>query len=222
MAKTEKKISVNAFEKAAEGHIQRETVTTWNGLDIRVKYLLPASEMVEFVADIVDTCTEGTGGYTPELFDFTVRNGVMLRYANLTRPQNIEKWYELLYATEVYSVVAIHISHQQLNDIISAAEKRIEMFCQNELSQVQGKMNELITMLTKTTQDTAAMFDGLTPTDMKNVVDAVGNGTLNPDRVTERYIKMARQEAQGGLNGEPEQAAAAGTVILPFSTPEAE
>lgn len=120
--------------------------------DITIKPVLSFEEMLEFVADVVDTCfTEETGEYYPELMDFAIRYNVLTKYANFRMPEDPAKRYDLVYRTDAYWTVIDNINITQFNEIkkyisqkVDHMERQSEAVATKQLVELVNKMNSFI------------------------------------------------------------------------------
>ncbi len=202
MPKKEKKISINAFEKAIS--IQEESkaeFVTWNGLEITVKPSLSLAEMLNFVSDIVTMCFSDEGEYLPEVLDFAIRRSVLIYYSNLKLPSNIENQYPMVCDTDVYEKITESVNTRQLSEIIVAAKEKVahlkgkplEDSAKRTLSIVE-KVDSLLDILTTFLVEKSKQLDTMGKEDMLSIVEALKY--FDPtDRSAEEKVVAAYREA---------------------------
>ena len=93
----------------------------WNGKAVKVKPLLPPSEMSEFLNSVMDACVMRES-VMPEFMDLAIRANTVLYYTDAELPETLDGQTELLYGTDLYDTVREHICKAQLDALIHAAE----------------------------------------------------------------------------------------------------
>ena len=196
MAKREKRISINAFERAAEKECPAVRAENWNDIDVTIRYTLPLLDMLAFTKDIVESAFTSSGDFVPELVEFAIKDGILTRYANFTMPDNIEKQYWLIYNTSAVAFVAEFINKGQLQEIINAANRKIENLCENNAVMIRAKVDELIAAFEGVQKQTESMFGGLTQDDLQALLSAAQGGEgLSEEKVVEAYLDVMKREA---------------------------
>ena len=127
MAKKEQRVSINTFEKLAKDNFADQDTVQWLGVDVVIKHTIPLRDVLQFTKDIVDTTFMEDGTFVPEISDFAVKSGMVEYYSNLTLPENLEKQYELIYKTGVSDMIYEHINQRQLDEIVNAANRKIQL-----------------------------------------------------------------------------------------------
>lgn len=168
MAKNIERVSVNKLESALnQDNIITETLIGTSDVDIRIKKTISLSEMMNFVQEVVESCVDGeTGEYTPEAYDFAIRNAVLTYYANFAMPASLEKRYWLLYNTEAFQQVIAHINKHQFNDIIRAIDRKIKYMLDVISSAAVSKINDVINKFNEVAEAADKIFSGASSDDM--------------------------------------------------------
>lgn len=144
---TRKQVAINQWEKL----LHREPIKIKlvadeaDSPEIEVRYQLGLHEMWEVVDEMVEFCvpTINTGDeenekieqvYMPENMDFALRRVVVSRYGNMRLPDDYSKQYQLLYGTDVYKRIYDVVDKDQLHEIYTAVDCKVEYRKQYMLS----------------------------------------------------------------------------------------
>ena len=196
MAKKEKRISINAFERVAKENFPETTTIDWHGINVTINHTISLAQMLEFSIEIVEVCFTESGDFMPEVLDFIVKAGVLTRYANFTLPENAEKQYWLVYNTDAVKVVTEHINREQLNEIISAANMKISYLCNSDVVAIRAKITELFEGLATLQEQTGDAFGGLSNDDVQRLIAASQVAeTLSEEKIVEAYIGAIERKA---------------------------
>ena len=200
MSNNNKKVSITKFESALDKTQTIETLLAGTqDVIITIKKILPLTEMMAFVHEVVDACIDGsTGEYIPEAYDFAIRTSVLTRYANFTMPSNLEKQYLLVYNTNAYHQVVSYIDNNQFNSIISAIDKKIAFMLDIMASATASKVNEIINKFSKIADIGEKVFGGSSPDEMASVIDNISK--LN--NLNEQEIANVVLDYKSGEKGE--------------------
>ena len=97
----------------------KETIDyNWHGRMITIKYLLPRNEVLEIIGNIREMCTTPNGDFAREFLDFAVKLNIVLFYALIELPSNIDEVYKLLYHSDLYSVILSNANKNQVDSIL--------------------------------------------------------------------------------------------------------
>lgn len=175
MAKEIEKVSINKLESALnQDNIITETLTGTSDVSIQIKKTISLPEMMEFVQEVVEACVDGeTGEYTPEAYDFAIRNAVLTHYANFAMPKNLEKRYWFLYNTGAFQQVVDSINEYQFNDIIRAVDRKIKYMLDVISAAAVSKINDVINKFNEIAETGSKMFNSTSPDDMVNFMHGI-------------------------------------------------
>jgi hypothetical protein len=199
MAKKENKISVNALEKVYKNGEPNEQTYEWadgiegiEGIEVTIKKVLPLSEVVEFVADLVEACIGEDGTYTPEAYDFMERIDVVTRYANFTLPSDVKKQYDFLYGTNVYSFVLDKVDNLQMYEIRQAADLRIKHELDMDVRHTRSLLKDLVDRFSHIAEGLEDSMSHVTQEDVAKMVSAIGAGAVDEKKIVNAYIDTKR------------------------------
>lgn len=200
MAKDEKRISINAFEKIAKEQFPEYVTEHWFDIEVTIRRSISLTEMIEFVQEIVNACILEDGSYHPEIMDFAIKSGILTHYANFTLPTNLEKQYWLIYSTGAVDMVYQHINTVQLQEIVNSANRKIDYLCDYDVAAVKAKLDKILENFATMGDQMEAIFSGVDNEDLQKVVAAVGDGKLSEEKIVSAYIDQTKKPAEGSVN----------------------
>lgn len=190
--KIEKKISVNAFEKAAKPYIGVVNTVEWEGIEIQIKKHISLTDMLELVDGVVSSCFLDDGTYMPELLDFAFNRGVLMKYTSLTMPADASKCYDLIVCSGIMNAVFTHIDMSQYYDIEQAIEDKIDHLCDSRISMVQSQLNEVAESFNNMQEKVAAVFSGVTASDIQKLAGSSFEESLDASKVVAAYLEQTK------------------------------
>lgn len=194
--KSNKKVSINAFENIMKDTYTPTETFDWNGIEVTVKKNLSLKEMLEFVDGVVKSCfNKDTNAYMPEIKDFTTKVCVLEKYANFTMPRNVETQYNLIYQTDAVDRVLGYVNTQQFNEICAAIDKKVENIAQANIESMNRQMNELYNAFNNLQTKLSDLFDGVDNDDIRAVSSAIANGTLDEEKIVKAYTSLSDVKA---------------------------
>lgn len=194
MAKANKKVSIALFDKTAKEYYHNEAIIRWHEVEVRVKYMLPLTEMLAFVDDVVDSCFHDGLGYMPEVKDFAIKSNILTRYANFSMPESLEHRYQMVYGSDIVDFVCTAINTTQLQEIVSAINSKIRFLCDSKAAAIETRVNDIITALEEMRDKTMDIFNGVSQEDLKNIMSAIANGSLDEQKIVQAYLKEANAD----------------------------
>lgn len=196
MAKKEKRISINALEKIAKEQFAESVTKQWFDVEVIIKHSLSLVEMLELVNEVLDASFAPDGTFMPEIMDFSLKSGILTKYANFTLPENLEKQYELVYRTGVADMVIEHINTNQLDEIINAVNRKVDNMCKSDILALRFRLEKLLESFDTMQKQTADMFDGLNSDDAQILMKALSEvGTLDENKLVDAYMNKAKAAA---------------------------
>lgn len=197
MSKKEKRVSINALENIAETQFQNTITKEWFDIEISIKKVLPLTEMMELVQEITEACFTTDGTFVPEIMDFAIKSGVMTHYANFTLPTNLEKQYWLVYNTDAFDVVSEYIDKVQLQEIVDAANRKIEYMCDTDIVETKAKLNELYAAFEKMGEQFSDIFNGVNADDVHRVINTISESGLDEGKIVAAYLENMKKKPDG-------------------------
>lgn len=195
-AKSNKKISITAFE-----NIMKETYTPtktveWNGVEVTIKNTLSFKEVLAFVDSVTKSCfTADQGAYLPEIKEFAIKCCILEMYGNFAMPSNVERKYDLVYCTDAISVVLEHINRSQLKEIVDAISDKIDNLAQANIEAVHRQMNEFYASFSNLQEQLSGIFDGIGAGEISKIAGAISGGQFDEAKLVQAYI-----DQKNGMN----------------------
>lgn len=175
-SKKNERISINALEKYVKETVEEcQLLDLGGGLEVIVKRTISITDVLRFTDDIVAACFMEDGTFTPETFDFMVKRGIMVYYANFNLPKNIEKQYSLVCGSDIADMLVGHINQRQLQEIVSAANRKLEQQLKQDVSDTLLKVGALVDVASSFLElfsEKASGFDGQ---EMSGILDVFKN-----------------------------------------------
>lgn len=193
------KISIDKMEglyKNAE-----QDVELCDGVIVKVKRTIPLDDAIHLAEYIAGSVVDGDSGeYTPEIFEFAKRTGVIMYYTNIKLPENVDDQYMFVFDTDVYYYVGDVINDIQLESIVEAAQEKIDFILDVISSTAIMKVSELVDAVGNMIHDAGETFSGLSEEDIKKFVQNVGS-LDKPDEAVLAKEVMNIQEAKKTRKG---------------------
>lgn len=210
MANKQNMVSVGAWER-----IRKETgapnvhTVDWHGESLEIKPLIPFAAVCTLVDSVVADCFgETMEEYRPAAKEFSMARYFIHFYTNLRLPADIEKQYDLIFGTDILSVVEDHIDYVQKEAIRAAIDEKIETL----LDMNTAYLNRQLGKIAEAIDDADRMFSGVNPGDLENLVKSVSNDGLNAGKLMEAYLR--NNGAKVSLHGASEEKGAVNAVDL--------
>lgn len=188
------KISVINNENVKKAFNGNEVTINWNGGKLCIKRVLSVSEMLSFVANVVDGCFNGDNNeYTPELMDFVFLREVLDKYTNVDIPTDIEDLYALLYQTDLIDVVLDNVNGRQFNKMYAAIMDKVKFITNTNATKVVSQMEEIAAQAKALVDNFSGLLNDVTAEDINSLIAAIANlGSLDEGKLVEAVI--AHQE----------------------------
>ena len=102
-----------------EQYIPTDTLTyvTWHGIRMTVRHMISMREVSDIVNNVVSLCMPDDKPSRIELCELAIRAYVVMMYAGVELPADIEKQHRLLFGTGLYESVCNAINPDQLGVI---------------------------------------------------------------------------------------------------------
>lgn len=169
-------VSVNKFKSILRDNTVEVALKGTEDVYIKIKRTLSLMEMLQFIENVVSSCVDvDAGTYTPEVLDFAVKEEILTKYANFRLPNNVEKRYELIYNTDAVEQVKNYIDEEQLNEIRSAIQSRIDYSLSIITSALTAKVNEMTNQLNEFVEAAKKAFTGVNSNDISTLANSLSN-----------------------------------------------
>lgn len=186
------RVATNDFEDAALKNYSPIVETEWCGIPVLIKKHLSFVSMLEFVDSVVESCfAEDTGEYLPEIKDFAVRCAILTIYSNFSLPDDLERKYSLVYASDAISFVLDFIDLDQFHQMLTAIDKKIEHRAQSNIEALNKQMNEIAANFNVLEDKLSNIFGAVDGDTISKVAGAIANGSFNEDKLVQAFLGNA-------------------------------
>jgi len=195
MAKKIKRVSISAIDNILKENYQPLKAVEWNGIEVTIKPTLSLQEMLSFANSVFKSCFDSvTGAYLPEAKDFAIRCNVMDTYANFTLPDNMEHKYILAMCSGAVEMVLTHINMSQFNELMDAINAKIDNQAEANVQVMTMKFDELVSAFGSLQNKVSAMYEGVTPDDLKKLIETMANGNYTDEGLVKAFIEHKKAE----------------------------
>ena len=181
-----------ALEVVMEERFPKTIVESWYEIDVSIKHHLSAIETLQFVKEVVDGCFLEDGTYVPELRDFYQRTAILEYYTDLDLPDNAQRQYDIVYGTDVCDFVMSYIDASHFKQMSMAIDTKIQYQLDVCAKDIQSKFNGVLQELDSLGDQFEALFKNISPSDIQNVVDAIGNNGVDESKIVSAYMEQLR------------------------------
>ena len=196
MAKSKtKKLTFNML--AAEIQPNEPAMITVRGFEdqpIAVQKTLSLQQALAFIKNTVSMVIDTeTGEYMPEVCDFALKLNVILSYADIAIPKDLEKAYKVVYESNLYDSVMDVINSEQYYILEDAVSDRVQYLRDMLVSGAAIQVNEMIKKMEDTMGDSLKTLNEFNSdsflnalNSMQNVVSAAeGEQSTEPEKMGE-------------------------------------
>lgn len=196
MAKSKtKKLTFNML--AAEIQPNEPAMITVRGFEdqpIAVQKTLSLQQALAFIKNTVSMVVDTeTGEYMPEVCDFALKLNVILSYADIAIPKDLEKAYKVVYESNLYDSVMDVINSEQYYILEDAVSDRVQYLRDMLVSGAAIQVNEMIKKMEDTMGDSLKTLNEFNSdsflnalNSMQNVVSAAeGEQSTEPEKMGE-------------------------------------
>lgn len=198
MAKKVEKVSVNKLEQAVVNNIVTEEVLVGTeDVTIRIRSLLPLTDMLEFVDEVVNACVDiEEGEYIPQAYDFAIRVATVTKYANLRLPSSLEKQYLLVYGTTAFEQTLKNINSRQFNDILSSIDKKIKHTLDMITSTASAKFGELMDKFGEIANIGTETFGGVNAESMREIIEKLSKSSVDEEKIVDVITSASKKDSE--------------------------
>lgn len=190
MAKKEKKVTIGEFKNVMKENFENIITIDWHGVEVQVKKTISLVEMMGFVNEVVESCFDDEGDYMPEIMDFAIKSNVLTRYANFTMPDNLEARYTMIYVSDAIHAVYSLIDADQINEILSAIDRKINFLCSGDIAYARNQLKSIIVKFDEMQDQFGEIFDGLSAEDLSNMFRATSNNSIDEVALVKAFMEQ--------------------------------
>ena len=186
----EKKISIEKMDEIIRDYYPDTETVDFHGQELVVSRTIPFRTEIELVNSVIDACfDEETGAYLPEYLDFAMKSCIAAAYTNLRLPQDAEHRHRILYGTDVVDCIVPYISAMQLSAIENAIRSGLRERNNANTALFEQRVGETVGAMEEISKKIAGIFDGVSKEDISAVLNAVGNGTIDEEKIARAVVR---------------------------------
>ena len=161
-----KKVTFNMIAVNLADAPRKELVVN-DEITMEVKYRLNFKEAIDFAQSIVSICfDENDIDYYPEVFDAAVRISTLMIYAGVDAPKDINKAFNVVYGTDLFSRIMSMIDTEQFGILVEGAKRKI-VFKRNLIeSNAAVKVNDLLARIEDVTTRSEKVMENVNPDEL--------------------------------------------------------
>lgn len=204
---TENRVSFEEYSKAIAENNQPVANAEWHGVPIKIKKSLSFEETLKFINSVVETCfADNNGANLLEAKDFVERCFILVMYSNFELPEDLESKYSLLYASDIISFILEHINTDQLNQMTTAIDNKIDYRLKSNVDAINKQMNELIKCFAELEDKMSSAFEGVDSDTVSKITSAITNGAFDENKLVQAFVntlhnKNNASKGNGGGKG---------------------
>ena len=131
--------------KQAAGDVYPDMIAVeYCGREIMVRRTIGMSEMLEFVDAVAGACVDESGDYYPQFRDCMFRLYTIMYYTNIAPAGDLQEQYAFVYGTPLFDTIVNTVDSDQLNDIKSAINAKINYSVNANIRKFNAGMEQLL------------------------------------------------------------------------------
>lgn len=191
-------IAFEEMDKMMDTEFQIVDKVDFHGLNLEVRRLIPYELECGIVQRVSDACfNPETGEWMPEVEDFAKKLSVIAASTNLEIPADAEDQYRLVYQSDLWSVMESHLDEEQMLDITLSIERRVSERLITNRKKFEAQFEEAAKQIGEIGRTIGEMFSGITPDEMSGIIRALGDGTLDEEKLVREVVKMQNELRAG-------------------------
>lgn len=189
MDKKTKNVSISQIDKVMKETYKDIVLVEWCDIDLEVKKSLAFDDMLQFVHDVVKTCTEQEhGGYMPELKEFAIRMNIVEMYSNVRLPSNLNHKYHILTNSGIVETILDHINTEQFNCMREAIDSKLEAVVATNVNAVQKQLSDITVAFEQMQRNMENAMSGLDMSVLERFVESASDDNVVNNAVLP-YVK---------------------------------
>lgn len=171
----------------------------WNGLSIEIKPVLTATEMSQFITEIILYCLAGENqSFVPEYKDIAIRMCVVKYYTDLSVPEVVDdKYMTLLYKYDIVAAILAEINGEQFDVMIDSIDKKLDYILKRTGTYTESKLAELIEIIIRQINDFSNKFEDIDSGKLIELANAVSNNSIDERKIVAAIMKERKRDSRG-------------------------
>lgn len=196
----QKRISVNAFEKAYKemNKFAEDRKVEWGGLDITIHPTLSLEDMMRYVNEVTEGCFVGREGtFRPEVRTFLNYAAILAYYTDVTIPSNTAKVYEMLCnSIDLLDLIVQQVNARQYNDIQAAIDERLKNYNTVATSIAIRQMETVSSAVEGLEEKVGEMFGNIDGQALNAVIKAIGEGGFSEESIVKAVLENRHEGSE--------------------------
>ena len=170
------------------------TTIRYNGEDIVIKSTIDFGNMLRIVSEVFDGSFDENGIYSPELTDFYIRKEIIESYSNVELSSNPIDAYNIIYNTELYNLVLVHINQDQIADIFKSIDRRIGYSLKIDEKAKNKKIDEIISSFESLGNKFDEILGGTSADFFSTAIASIKENGVDEEAIAKAYIDNMKEE----------------------------
>lgn len=173
----------------------KSTSVKWCGNNFNVRNYLSINEMLSFVRNVCDMCFNSDDGtYLPELKDFAIKYVTLDMYTDIEISNNPSEVTPLIYGTDLFNCVFLHINNVQFDDMLRGIDAKIKHELEVGIAAISKGVNDLGNLLETMESQMSGMYDGINKEDLDKFASVLSGGDFDPTKILHSYMESRNKE----------------------------
>ncbi len=199
MQKKSKKLTVKELRQAIASQEENTKTISWCGLNLKINHCISLENMFEFVDSVVKSCfNDEDNSFLPEAKDFAIRVYTVEFYSNISLPSSVQEKYNILYRTDLVNTIKDNIDDAQFHSILQSINEKISYIAQTNIEMITKQVNNLYESLNNLSEQFENIYKGVDETSLNKVINILGNGGFDEDKLVEAIISHSTKEPKSG------------------------
>lgn len=185
-----KNVSISQVEKVMKDMRVGDVTFDWRGVEITVKTQISFTDLMALVQSVSRSCFAADNGeYIPQVKELALRAGVVESYSNVRLPDNLDRKYEILMATDLYESVLEHINPKQAEQLLASVDEKVSAMADANIAQMQHRIDEQVKAMNDLFTQMQEIFSGVSADDLQTLTKALAqHGALDEEKMMNAYL----------------------------------
>lgn len=137
--------------------------------ELLVSPTLTLKQFMQFVNDVTEVCVrEEDGKFTPELIQYAIDCAVMVHYAGVEFPKDVEKAYRVINETDVLDKIKNVICFEQYENLMAAIDGKIKYMIDSMALESASGITKLVSKMDEVMSDNADLVKEMRSADFQS------------------------------------------------------
>lgn len=185
-----KNVSISQVEKVMKDMRINEVTFNWHDVEITVKTQVSFTDLMAMVQSIAGSCfAVNNGEYVPQAKELALRSSVVENYSNVRLPDNLDRKYEILMATDLYESILERINPKQREQLFTSVDEKVSAMVDANIAQMQHRIDEQVKAMNDLFTQMQEIFSGVSADDIQKLTKALAeHGALDEEKMMNVYL----------------------------------